>query len=63
MGKNVVRVKIKYGVRNIFHVSFNACVVSDDDKQRADQMIELLMICRDYHAPSILDHSEIQQIL
>ena len=63
MGKYVVRVKIKYGVRNIFDDSLNECVVYDDDKQRADQIIELLMIRQDHHELSILDHSEIQQIL
>ena len=63
MGKNFVRVKIKYWVRYISDDSFNACVVPDDDKEWADQIIELLNICQYHHELNILDHSEIQQIL
>ena len=40
MGKNVVRFKSS---STIFDDSPNACVDSDDDKQRADQIIEILM--------------------
>ena len=50
-------------MRNIFDDFLNACVVSDDGKQRAGQITELLMICQDINELNILDHLEMQQIL
>ena len=46
MGNNVVRGKMKYGVRHVFEDFLtNGCVVFDGDKEQVDKIIELLIIC------------------
>ena len=49
------------GVWNIFNDSSNEHVASDNEKQRTDQIIELLTIRGGHRELNIQDHSEVQK--
>ena len=63
LGKNVVHVIRTYGVHNIASDSITISNLEDHEKQRIDQIQELLQIREDHHSLQAFEISEINDML